>query len=96
MTNMNFAATWKSILGLTAAGFVGMVVFVLILSVIWPILLVVGIWLVIQRMKFAWMLRKAAKNGGISGYAQGTADGQTGNFSRHINVTVVDESGKVL
>lgn len=96
MNNMNFAATWKSILGLTATGVIGMLVFVAILSVIWPVLLIAGIWLFIQKMKFNHMLRKAARNGGMTGYADDGFSQSGETLSRHINVTVVDESGKVL
>lgn len=96
MNNMNYAATWKSILGLTATGFVGMLVFVAILTVIWPVLLIAGIWLFIQKIKFNQMLRKAARDGQMAGYADGEAGQANGTFSRHIDVTVVDESGKVL
>ena len=93
MNNMNYAATWKSILGLTATGFIGMLVFVAILTVIWPVLLIAGVWLFIQKRKFNQMLRKAAREGQMAGFEAGQVNG-TG--SKHIDVTVVDESGKVL
>lgn len=97
MTNMNFANTWKNLLGLTAAGFVGTVVFVMILIALSPILLVAAIFLLIQKIKFNHMLRKAARDGSMTGYSVNTdSAAEPQRMSKHITVTVVDESGKVL
>ncbi|HNX26620.1 MAG TPA: hypothetical protein PKK48_04360 [Phycisphaerae bacterium] len=99
MNNVNFSTTWKNILGLTAAGFLGMAVFVMIIIAISPILLIAGIWLFIQKIKFNHMLRKAAGHGNVVEYAvdvnpsQNASDGFT---AKHVDVTVIDESGNVL